>query len=1241
MAESAPPPPPSRRRPVFDEVSDSDSIATDTTAGSEYQAEYGVERVLGEAFGREGTSGMWYLIKWEGYPLSRASWEPAENLGSDEILADWEAHKAAVRAGTEVEFDTTIFDAAEKQLLAEKAAKKARRTAKKERRQRRRAEARAAAAATRTRVVLGDSDDEIAGPRTQSRLSRPQTPRPGSSGKQSAAASSNTQPGSLEKQSTSSITKKGIVRPVSRSISKLSDSDEDGEIHSDDSGVDSLFGEPRHPTTKPKHVSPRSTPAPLFVRAEETPLPDKHIGEKTVTKAPTSIPAPMTAKKSSARPAPESERSQPMGQSVPKKQRARVTGETPKDSSAPQFRTLREQAKYQKYGAQNEPPPDPNKLIMLDPKTGKQLPSTAPKVHQEAADRVLDTSGRRSPPRIGRQREPSPSRDSSKVKHPSEPDLRRPLLQRATTGDAAMISRAVYSERSRRDRSPSPLRRASTSVATLPSKPHPAQSNEMADSGRPRKSCRFWANNNSCRYSADVCIDAHAWADPKVVGPSNVVCHFWRTRGACAYTGGGCKFAHADTGYYPRPPGFNEAIWKTAKQEVTSPPIPKRDLTCWFWKNDVCRKPVCEYAHRDTGNYASRPGTHWKEQPHAKRPDVQTMPSESSNVVDIARLTQPSTQQKPLTSAHISSVIERPEPEVSQTEDVVMADAPSPSIIPSAPPPAPMVVPQVPPEQRAPLARPSRDEGRPLPHTIHAESAASRQPDNARRDSNKPSAGLKADIEVLAAQSDIAVRFPARLVAKDPRTMKVLTGLNLSIKTWQTISASDFEAHLWDERLQKAAYSEGQIVVDIAHAASAETIAEFCKLCACGLIGSIDPEKVRMIIFPNNAEEWKFFGAPDGVTAPTTPSLPATLRFRILPDVPGLRNFVQSIDATGKTEFISSNVALGTELLNLDVKRLLEREPGKRFREVFLMIPFSHYTEYDLCARFFQDQGCRVYHSGQPGGWDYFRSRCSKFVLIVHPDVQLERIPRLYETIAKLGNGVQIFSIGVDFSIPLPVGQPPSFQCQRLFPYGSVYYLTDEAILYYPEETLKIVQFIHGRTVNGGTFNNSKIVCRANVKKWLLDKIIEEDETRYIPLYGAFCQLCPLEDEDPDEPGQTLPHSALVPIDDASIPRLQTLTGADRLQCLVNWFAGWAIEHVNIWRFFIVCYKHKEDTKIIHGRVLTEKDPLPAQWTMMYGHVGVATPQEVLRLCASKSASASADRQNAAGSDKSRPSITK
>lgn len=136
--------------------SDSDSVATDSTVMSEYDADkiYEVEQILAEREGR-GNSKV-YLIKWAHYPDERASWEPDNCILDKSIIASWKYTFAQQKAGKLEAFDVAAWESNNKRLAKEKEERQSRRKEK----CRRRAQSSGVSTVTNKALIREDSDDE-------------------------------------------------------------------------------------------------------------------------------------------------------------------------------------------------------------------------------------------------------------------------------------------------------------------------------------------------------------------------------------------------------------------------------------------------------------------------------------------------------------------------------------------------------------------------------------------------------------------------------------------------------------------------------------------------------------------------------------------------------------------------------------------------------------------------------------------------------------------------------------------------------------------------------------------------------------------------------------------------------------------------------------------------------------------------------------------------------------------------
>ncbi|KAG0632754.1 hypothetical protein HOY80DRAFT_866728, partial [Tuber brumale] len=114
--------------------SDSDTISLTSTVASEEDPDdtYIVENILGEKW-IESEGKMRYLVKWEGYPMSRASWEPLEMFDDQDTIQEWKATQEAIRARGELPpFDWQKWD---RERLAEAEAQEDRKRRRAKKRQ--------------------------------------------------------------------------------------------------------------------------------------------------------------------------------------------------------------------------------------------------------------------------------------------------------------------------------------------------------------------------------------------------------------------------------------------------------------------------------------------------------------------------------------------------------------------------------------------------------------------------------------------------------------------------------------------------------------------------------------------------------------------------------------------------------------------------------------------------------------------------------------------------------------------------------------------------------------------------------------------------------------------------------------------------------------------------------------------------------------------------------------------------
>jgi chromo domain-containing protein 1 len=357
---------------VFDsgESSDNDSIGTDSTAESVGLEEYPVEKILAERSHPE--KGLLYLIKWEGYPLARATWEPQENVTTKQILQTWDELKARVKQGKAEAFDTQTFKRAFSDHVKAKAARHARRKIKRRKRGLPESPNRSGDSETDeddddNSDDDDDDDDESANDppvRSHRRLDSVQS-----------KSTSTTRGGST-------TVRRGLARPIfKRPLSDSSASSSDGDEHGRRRSLQSVKKAAREPAVGSRRVAEKDAD----VRRGDTGRRSRSTLERQSTtvlqKAVAAKVVPVAARKSAPggpaahEPAIVTDRDVLVNWAAKKrkKQRTGVSGETPKDSMDPQFRRLSTQHRYQQYG-KNEKNPDFNALPIVDLTTGKVAP---------------------------------------------------------------------------------------------------------------------------------------------------------------------------------------------------------------------------------------------------------------------------------------------------------------------------------------------------------------------------------------------------------------------------------------------------------------------------------------------------------------------------------------------------------------------------------------------------------------------------------------------------------------------------------------------------------------------------------------------------------------------------------------------------------------------------------------------------------------------------------------------------
>ncbi|PPJ56995.1 hypothetical protein CBER1_00594 [Cercospora berteroae] len=1203
-----------------DESSDEDSIRTDYTTDDDPEKEYDIERVLDYDETLEK-----YLIKWTGYPIYEATWEPRDGLPEEdsEIWSDWRQFVKDIKQGKKEPFDRADWNRRWQAHRAEKNQRRARRNAK------------------RRKKDLPTRPDTLEEEEEQALLNE-------ASDDEFEEEASEEEP--LAKRATTVraapqqvSARKGVAQKLKRARSKQRNdgvSSEESSGSSSDSSRDSLVDELRRSHRQPplkKLRSPqkeketiRERPQPAAPTSPKRQRPASDSTRRTVPitnerrEAPKQLPKPasvpsaiipaqdVVARKSiptavdqGATTARAKKSRNVMANWDANKQKRKRVPAAPllsNDGTQPRFQNLAMQNAFQKY-SRTEAAPDVNSLDIIDPKTGKVI-----KASNSSTDRVVARTasmGEGQVPSAQSSIQPvaeSRSIGSAYARRTPPAAAREISLPDATTGDNRSTVTGFI---------------GTAGVATNVTK-NPAIIAED-DRDRPhRVTCRFWSEGN-CYYSADECFNLHFYPPgdaTKIKGeeavqlrlpPKNqpyrsheLFCHFWRSYGKCSHNAH-CKYAHYDTGFDAPPPKVtvedarasqeaymarlaenpdNQVTTLRNTQQATNEPMsrdpeqgrvpagasamPPAQLTCFFWRTRSCRKGAsCFFAHSDTGMDAPAPLSFVKRSSLVAASSSDN-PQDVNTGVAIHESAQPSIPQVPALST------------VSQiSADMVMS--------------------------------PTHLVGSPA-HTTPTEAIRPSEIRNSPWHTNGAAASavtMNASFKLYHAGDERPLRARAKFEMIGDRSFIRMFVSDPIVRAGHAVLSGDVQAVLWDSIRQSNEIAAGFLHLDVAEGDEMAGLSEVCKLNDCGIVATVVGYSSTILIYPSDAEPWKFLDTPD------MPLSNASLKFCAFDGVPSLQKKLQSTDAPAPIDMQPLHSVLGRDLAHLDVENLFVKSP----EAVFLMIPSTHSTISEVYRQIFTGMKCKVYHSETAGAWDYFRRKYRTGVLLVHTDVPLWQVPGLAEWSSQ---ATAVFTVGVDEAAAILEDRKPAFGCTRILALGNAVFLSDDLLVYHPERATEIIQnFLDANSFKPEGAEANKILARPGLKQFLFKNFIdcEKPHERWLRLYGAVCDLCPPEMEDGEESPNPLPNANLISVDPELLPSFDGLWEKDEAAAtdfMINWFAGWALLNTSRFRRFVVCYlpraaSSNEDPKEVANDIESRG------WTEKYQHISVLTPDQVAK----------------------------
>jgi hypothetical protein len=1259
--------------PPFEEMSDADSISVNSSKVSDEDSEYAVEKILAEEPHHE-TGEMMYLIKWENYPLQSSTWEPAENLLSPQILSDWQRDKDAVEAGTSPPFNMELYLEIMERHNDEKEERKERRAAK---RRRLGLQSRSESVANRSaddyeaRDAAESSGDDQPLRGRQKKIEDPTPKRKGVA--QKVEASSDRQFTMITSSDESGADSEGKGSVLKNSRRKSAAKASAGDLVSDSKVASKTITKPAvsgahgtaaaaasvTPATKvtQKRPSARST-APLKKTAAAGPAASSNFAKRTQPSSSARKSAPSTASaygnnatipRLPVLPYDPPKRNAPadplagFGKPEPERKGRRISDSNPK---AHRFSNLAEENRVRKFSAK-ESAPDPSVLPTYNFATGKyDEPAMKPRAAGlSSASAANNVFGRREAPAPTRQRSVSPPSATTgartDVTMPGDnttfytkvcwkwretkcyndrctfahhfitcPDWRQGKCHKREIEckydhkeeGRDPIFRSTKDARDKGVRFPghdantTPLNVVQHQLHQLARPPVPASpptGKQPIIFLKPTQvPCAFWARGH-CMRSSEICKFAHhetgAPTDPKYI-----TCGYWSATDKCMNPKR-CMFAHHETAY------------------STLGPRPESSITCSFWLAGQCDNARCEFAHYETGcrslgppettrihSGEMSPGEVVGDEPNvAHTGGAQTSPAQTSPVqINTAAKTnagQTSTAQ--IIAAARTSVAQKLAAQTTaaqtiaaqtQTGPVKTGVAPTANMIPT-----------------------SRHPSLPDQH-------------------NTNQLAFINDVALEVKFGDFCFTATTQLVCatqQDAIALNNAIGPEPQLFMEQTVDESLLRTEVAKNLKTGARFSTGDIMCKDPRRDYAKTLAdELRQISKCGVIKS---PTYTLIVHPIGTGEWAFL-----TQGGDSKSSQAPLRFILLPALP-------SKLSTSKKEVASENATDTPSedwLTSVDVERMLRVSDVKTEDKVFIMMPPEKADEMLRMAKVFQDRfkqsdysgrEAKVWTSQDKGKWDFLAENSQRGgvhgggLLIVDWTIKLWEVPRLGEILHW--SSIRVFSVGVNPHLAEYEQREQAFRCQRLFSMGDVVYVTDQVFIKTPEKVLRIIDEVNrSNKLKPPGASRHKIAARPGVLTWLMEFVTEHPEgaedPRWLKLLHAVWDLCPDDKQDMFYPGNPSEEADMVSEPAELMPTHQALLKTDEAKAtdwMVNWFAGWALEHAEDFRRFTICHEEPGtgnwELDDNHNKVLVGAQADPRGWAKEHGYVLCMTPEQWLK----------------------------
>ncbi|KAL8790857.1 MAG: hypothetical protein Q9195_006182 [Heterodermia aff. obscurata] len=342
-----------------------------------------------------------------------------------------------------------------------------------------------------------------------------------------------------------------------------------------------------------------------------------------------------------------------------------------------------------------------------------------------------------------------------------------------------------------------------------------------------------------------------------------------------------------------------------------------------------------------------------------------------------------------------------------------------------------------------------------------------------------------------------------------------------------------------------------------------------------------------MVVFPIGSEDWAFLEQH-------MPALPpvglhciirSPIQRAVADNLYGTVGVGKGQKITLETEEPAINVIM-RNLYGIDYFRLI-RQPNQVKEQVdhvfYLLFPKERRDEQDLILHFLDANGAvEVYSYDEDinnGSWEYiYRVVTHNCVIIAHSTFwRFHRMPHFAKCI---WHNNLVWSLALRKSERLAHSH-----LVPLFPHGSMFLITDSLLLLQPLEAIKILLWYRLRIMDekqGGW----KMVMRPNIRRFLLnccrERKLDEEGRPFVQIYEQIAYMLDPEDLydwEEDEPKEEAPIYCMKKIKsfNTKVGRrvdynkdLDHTAIARNDEVLADFFAGWANVHMQYYRRFLI-----------------------------------------------------------------------